>query len=401
VTLVVVGVVVGCLLAYRIRGVLFSVFIAFFLAVGFDPFLQRLEKQGMRRGMAVLVWFLLLVLVLAGFVFIALRPALSQLKELVTQLPDLLDKLQDRNSAIGQFLQQANARDQVQEFLTKVPGYLASSVDTVFGILGAVVGGIFKLFTILALTIYFMLALPRIVDFAEHALAHPERVEVMREALGKVGGYVTGQLTICVCAGISAYLFLSIAGVPYAAVLSITVAVLDAIPQIGAILGAIICTLVALTDSIGLASVTLAFLVAYQQFENYVLSPRVFSRAVNLSPVAVFIAILIGGSLAGAVGAVTALPIAAALKTVFGYVFRDQIGRVHRRRELTRRLGPPDDDNAPAGGARRGRPRAHPSWQPLTPMPAARTAARRRRHWTAGCPCFRSWPRPVVVRSKD
>jgi predicted PurR-regulated permease PerM len=354
VTLAVLGVLVGAWLAYQVRGVLLSVFVGFFLAVGFDPFLRSLEARGMRRGMAVLVWFLILVLLLAGFVFIALRPALVQLKDLVTQLPDLLTKLQDRNSAIGQFLEQANAQEQVESFLTKVPGYLASSVGTVFGILGAVVGGVFKLFTILALTIYFMLALPRIVDFAERALGHPERIDVLREALGKVGGYVTGQLTICILAGITAYIYLSIAGIPYAAVLAITVGVLDAVPQIGATLGAIVCTLVALTESIVLAAVTLAFVLLYQQFENYIVSPRVFSKAVNLSPVAVFIAVLIGASLAGGVGAVTALPVAAALKTVFGYVFRDQLDRVARGRALglPASVTPPlPDEETPPGPA--------------------------------------------------
>jgi predicted PurR-regulated permease PerM len=345
-TLVILGVLLLAYLLYRVRSVALAVFLGFFLAVGFDPFLVRLEKRGLRRGLAVLVFFVLVFLVVGGFAFIALQPLVSQLQELVSSLPDLVDRLSNRNSAIGQFLQESNAEQAAKDALSKVPGYVATSVGTVFGILGAIVGGIFSFFTVFALTAYFMLALPRMRAFAERALNNPDRVQVMSEALGKVGGYVTGQLTICALAGVSSFIVMTVIGVPYAAVLAVAVAVFDAIPQVGATIGAVVCTLVALTDTWLVALLTLVWFLIYQQLENYLIGPRVFSRAVNLSPVAVFIAVLVGASLAGVIGALVALPVTAALKTVFGYTFRDKLASIGRAPTLQ----PLDEDDRPDPG---------------------------------------------------
>lgn len=333
-TAVVLGVLVLAYLLYQVRSVALAVFLGFFLAVGFDPFLARLERRGLRRGLAVLVFFLLVLLLITGFAFLALQPLVTQLRELVESLPDLIDRLSNRNSAIGQFLQESNAEQALRDALSQAPGYLASSVGTVFGILGAVVGGIFSVFTVFALTAYFMLALPRMRAFAERALGQPERVRIMSEALGKVGGYVTGQLTICALAGVTSFIVLTLIGVPYAAVLAVAVGLFDAIPQIGATLGAVVCTLVAMTDSWTVALLTAAFFLVYQQLENYLIGPRVFSRAVNLSPVAVFIAVLVGASLAGVIGALVALPVTAAFKTVFGYTFRERLAGMGRTPSL-------------------------------------------------------------------
>jgi predicted PurR-regulated permease PerM len=256
----------------------------------------------------VLVFLLGAIAAIVLFVVLALRPAIDQAAELVRQIPDLAASLSDRNSRLGKYVDDPEVQEQIKNFAGKIPGFLTQSVGAVFGVLGAILGGLFSAFTILALMIYFMLAMPRMRAFVSRALGDSQRVEVMDDALSKVGGYVTGQLTVSALAGIVAYIFLTIADVPYAAVLAIAVALLDAIPQVGATLGAILCSIVALTESLTLGLVTFGFFLLYQQVENYVIAPRVFARAVELSPVAVFIAVLAGGSLAGFVGALTALP---------------------------------------------------------------------------------------------
>jgi len=173
-----------------------------------------------------------------------------------------------------------------------------------------------------------MLALPRIRRFVYRALGTEERARVAEEALGKVGGYVSGQLIISTSAGVFAFVFLEIIRAPYPALLAIAVGLLDAIPQVGATAAAVLCTVVTLTDSLTKAGIVFGGILLYQQFENYVLSPRIFSKAVELSPVAVFIAVLVGGSLAGFVGALTALPVTAALKTIFRFIFRDRLAEM-------------------------------------------------------------------------
>jgi predicted PurR-regulated permease PerM len=198
-------------------------------------------------------------------------------------------------------------------------------------VLSGVLGAVFTAFTIGAITVYLMLALPRIKAFAGRALADDERVGVFSEALRRIGGYVTGQLGICACAGVAAGIIFVILDMPYAALLALIVAVLDAVPQVGATIGAIIATLVALTVSIGTAVAVVVFFVVYQQIENYVVAPRVFAYAVSLTPITVFLAVLLGGTVGGFVGAVIALPVAASLKVIMQYVFRARLTQIEGR----------------------------------------------------------------------
>ena len=329
-TAVVILVVVLAVVLYSVRRVALIVFIGFFLAIGFEPVLRKMEARGPRRGTAVLVLLLGLLVFLGAFVWLTLRPAVAQLEQLVRNVPWLVADIQDSNSDIGRFLARPEVSTRIESFLEAAPGYVVGSLGTVFGVVGAVVGAVFAVLTVVTLMVYFMLAMPRMLAFARRAVRTPARAGVLEEALGKVGGYVTGQLTVSVTAGVTSYAFFLVTGVPYAAVLAITVAIFDAIPQVGAMLGAAVATIVALTVSVPLAVGTLLFLLVYQQVENYVIAPRLFSRAVNLSPVAVFVAILIGASLAGVVGALVALPTTAALKTVFRYVFRDRLAAIDR-----------------------------------------------------------------------
>jgi predicted PurR-regulated permease PerM len=323
---IVVALVYGAaMLLWNVRNVLLTVFIGLFLAIGFDPVITGLQRVVKRRGLAVAVFFILLLTLLAGFSYLALRPAVSQLQQLAGSIPQWIADARNTNTQVGRFLSRPDVSSRVNDFVATLPARAVGSVGTVFSVIGAILGGTVTTLAILALMIYFMLSMPRMQLFAAAAVGGGERAGVMSEALSKVGGYVIGQLTICACAGIASGTYFLIIGVPYAAVLAIAVAIFDAIPQVGASFGASVSTLVALTQSVPLAIGTLAFFLVYQQLENYLIAPRLFARSVNLSAVAVLIAVLIGGSIAGVVGALVALPLAAALKTVLAYVFRDRL----------------------------------------------------------------------------
>ena len=116
----------------------------------------------------------------------------------------------------------------------------------------------------------------------------------MSDALGRVGGYITGQLAVCLLHGVCSYVVFLIIDLPYAALLAVTVAILDAVPQVGALLGALVALVFAVPLGLVTTVVVVVYFVVYQQVENYVVAPRVFSRAVELSPLAVFVAVLRG-----------------------------------------------------------------------------------------------------------
>jgi predicted PurR-regulated permease PerM len=327
-TATVLAVIAFGLVLQATRSVAASVFLGFFFAAGLEPFVQRLERKGLRRGYAVLVLVLAALAAFAAICWLMIAPAVRQAGELVAAIPELLTDLSQRGTVFGVRLDDPEVQKRLQEGLDKIPALLTASLGTVYGILGGVATAAFGLFTVFALTIYFMLAMPRLRSFAARALGDPERVVVMEQALDRIGGYVTGQLVVSLSAGIFTGVILTVLGVPYSAILGLAVAFLDAIPQVGATIGAVLCTLVALTESVGLAVTTFVVMLAYQQFENFFLAPRVFSRAVDLSPIAVFIAVLVGAGVGGAIGALTALPVTASLKVIFRYLFRERLDRI-------------------------------------------------------------------------
>ncbi len=322
VTLTVCGVLFGCYILYVLRSVAVSVLLGLFFAVGLEPAVAALERRGIRRGFAILLIFGVVLGVVAGFLLLALPPAIAQFAGLVSALPAWFARLATANPRIAELVASFDLGEQLSEFLGRVPDLLTSSLGTVLGVAGAILGGFFSLLTILVLMVYFMLALPGLRVQADRLLGSGERVRLLDEVLGKISGYITGQLAICAIAGSLAFVFLAAIRAPFPALLALVTALTVAIPLVGASIGAVLVTLVVWTDSLGKAVATFVFYLAYQQLENYVIGPRVFARAVNLPPAAVFIAVLCGGSLAGFVGAIVALPAAAAIKSVAQHALR-------------------------------------------------------------------------------
>ncbi|MEV0647292.1 AI-2E family transporter [Phytomonospora sp. NPDC050363] len=355
-------------LAIQAIGVLVLIFLSFLLAAGLEPLVSLLTRRRVRRGLAVAIVCVTLTLAVTGLVFVGLLPAIRQFGELIEAVPDVLtrlgDELSDENSPLGKYLREDEVQEGLKKGMSNLPTVLGTSFGVLFGVISKIGAGLFSVLTVAALTVYFMLALPRIVDGVASLLGNPEWANVMREALGKVGGYVSGQIVICAAAGGCAYVFFLIAGVPYPALLALGVAALDLVPQVGATLGAILGVGMALTVSLPTTIATVVFFSAYQLFENYLLAPRVFATATSLTPLSAFAAALIGGAAAGLVGAVAALPVAAAGQVVVRYVFASRFPK----KLLT---------STPRGGTMS--PCDYPSCRPSPPCWPRRPPASRRK----------------------
>jgi predicted PurR-regulated permease PerM len=131
-----------------------------------------------------------------------------------------------------------------------------------------------------------------------------------------IGGYVTGNLAISLIAGVVSTIALVILDVPYAVALGLLVAILDLIPLAGATIAAIVVTTVAFLHSTTAGIIILIFFIVYQQIENQVLQPVVYGKTVQLSPLAVLIAVLIGAEIAGVIGALAAIPVAGTVQVI-------------------------------------------------------------------------------------
>lgn len=319
VTLTVVAVLAALAAAWAVRNILLLVLVAAVLAVGLDPAVRRLERLRVPRGWAVLLILLATVGFLVLFSMLVLPPVARGIRQLAADIPGYVDRLQHNNGWFRDLTKKYDLSAKLKSLTDRLPSLASASLGKVLGITRSVASVIFNMLTITILTIYFLMALPRGEQSIESLLGgeHRQRnVGIFREALERVGGYVSGNIAISIIAGIISFIFLRVLGVPFAAALAMWVAIADLIPTVGATLGALIAVTVAFFSSIGDGIVCVIFFVLYQQVENYVISPRVMTKAVDLSPAAVIVSVLIGGSLAGFAGALLALPLAAAAKVV-------------------------------------------------------------------------------------
>jgi len=319
VTVVVIAVLALLRAAWAVRNILLLVLVAAVLAIGLDPAVRRLQRLNLPRGWAVFLIMLATVGFVALFSILVIPPVVRGVRQLALDIPGYVDRLQRENTWFRDLARKYDLSTKLRSLTDRLPSLASASLGKILGITRSVASVIFNLLTILILTIYFLMALPRGERTAERLMSGEHRrrnVLIFQEALDRVGGYVSGNLAISVIAGIASFVFLRIVGVPFAAALAMWVAIADLIPTVGATLGALAAVIVAFFSSVGDGIVTIIFFLAYQQVENYVIVPRVMRKAVDLTPAAVIVSVLIGGSLAGFAGALLALPLAAAAKVV-------------------------------------------------------------------------------------
>lgn len=304
---------------YLVRSLLLLIFVAGFLAVGLDPAVRRLEGIGFKRGQAVAAIVLVVIASLVGFFAAVLPPLIRQVAAFATDLPEYVENLAEKNPRLEEFVESRDIGRRLSEATNNIPSSVGGSVGKVVGVAGSVVATLFNAVTVLVLTVYFSLSLSRIHQGTLRLVPKSKRrrvQELVDPILTKIGGYIAGNVAISVIAGIVSFVFLALAGVPFPVALALWVAIADLIPLVGATLGAIPALVVAFFTSVPVGIATLVFFAVYQQVENYVIAPRVMTKAIDLSPAAVLLAALSGAALLGVVGVLMAIPAAAAIKLV-------------------------------------------------------------------------------------
>ncbi|HEU5425661.1 MAG TPA: AI-2E family transporter [Actinocrinis sp.] len=322
------GLAAGALSAYllvrgiaRAGGVITTVLLAAFLAVSLNPIVTMLTRQTrvpMRRAGAVLIVALGVMALVAGFLAVIVPPVATEVTALVHAIPHVLQQIQDRSTYLGRLEAKYHVVSKVQSALS------ARGVGTtaVTGIVGAgkyVLSTLTSTLAVVALTIYFLAGLPNIVAVAYRTVpaSRRDRVRVLGdEILSQVGRYMLGSALNASIAGLATYVWTAAWGIQYPAALGLLVALMDMIPVIGSTIGGAIVTLVALTVSVPVAIATLLFYIGFRLTEDYVLLPKVMRHAVDVPPIVTVVAVLAGGSLLGIIGALVAIPTAAALKLI-------------------------------------------------------------------------------------
>jgi predicted PurR-regulated permease PerM len=299
-----------------VRDVLILIGLALFLAVGLEPAVSWLTTRHLPRPAAVTAVITLTVGLVAGFFALAIPVLVAQGTQFFTQLPGYLRAAHDHNTFLGNL----NDRFHVQHSLEQAFSGAGSLPGLAGGVLGAgvaVVTGVTSLLIVLILTIYIVADLPRIRANAYRLLPasrRPRAIQIGDEIIAKVGTYVLGALLIASIAGAATVIWLLIFGVPYALLLGLFVALLDLLPVLGSTIGGIVVSLVALTVSPPVALATAAFYLAYRFIEDYLLVPRIIGKVLEVPALATILAVLLGVALFGVLGAVIAIPAAAAIQ---------------------------------------------------------------------------------------
>jgi predicted PurR-regulated permease PerM len=320
IVLIVVAVAVCLYLIYRVRKPVSWLLISVFLAVALSGPVNVLHRH-MRRGLAIAVVYLGLLLVPLGLMALMVPPLITEANNFATDVPqysrDVTKFVQD-NKQLRDLNQDYDITQKLQQEAEKLPSRLGGAAKTLRDVGIGLVNSAFALITILVMTAFLLGSGRGWIDRALE-LRSPEQAQRLRRSLDNmaqaVGGYVAGALTIAVIAGVATYIVLTILGVPFRAPLAVIAGLFSLIPLVGATLAAVLIGLVTLfedfpTDTI----VWVIWAIVYQQFENHVIQPQVQKRTVNVHPFLTIMAVLFGSTLLGIMGALVAIPIAASIQ---------------------------------------------------------------------------------------
>jgi predicted PurR-regulated permease PerM len=346
--LLVIGLVLATLLGLRLlaatRDLIVWLLVALFLAMALNPAVEWLQRRWVkRRGAAVAIVFLLALLVIVGIGATFIPTLVREVNDFANAVPGYVHDLTKGKGKLGFLERKYEVVERIRDAISKsgVAGILGLT-GTALSVTKSVVNAIIAAITITFLTLFMLLEGPVWVDRFYAILpegSRPRWRRVGHDIYRAVGGYVTGNLAISVIAGAGATFALLILGVPYAVALGLVVGIFDLIPLAGATIAAIIVSTVGFLHSTTAGVVLIVYFVVYQQIENQIIQPVVYGRTVKLSPLAVLVAVLAGAQLAGIVGALGAIPIAAAVQVLVLDILAQRGSRI---------VSPPENYDAPA-----------------------------------------------------
>jgi len=311
----IVGTLFGIWVLLQVWEIFLLVFLAFLLAVAMHPLVARMEQNGAPRPVGAGIVFLGLIGLIAGFFFVILPPLVNQGTSFVNNFPDYLNQFE---RVIAQYPDLNRRFQEFQENSADAEGF-TPPWGQVLSVGSGIVTRIANFFFVLVLTFYLLLEGERSYKFLARYFTPRLRYRMRRafpEITRVVSGYVVGQLINSISFGLFAFATLLIMGVPEPLLLAVLAAVLDAVPIAGVPIATVPAVVLAATVSWQTALIVLVAYVAYQQFENYVMVPRVFGNTLSVSALSILVGVLVGGQLLGVLGIILSLPITAAIPVI-------------------------------------------------------------------------------------
>jgi predicted PurR-regulated permease PerM len=322
IALFVLGVAAVLWLAVRLSTVIFMVFVSVFVTVAFEPPVHFLAKRGWKRGAATGVVFGAALLLAVLFIWALVPLFAEQVERLIDSIPGIVESfLLFLRDSFGFEISEIDAREIGRNLLSSIQDFGGALAGGVLGIASTVFGFLIFATTVALFSFYMIAELPKLQRTVLSFMPEAQQRRALRiwdVAVEKMGGYIYSRLILAVVSATITYLFLTALGVPFAISLGIWVGTLSQfIPVVGTYLASILPALVALTfNDLGTAIWVIVFFLAYQQVENYLISPRITERTMEIHPAISVAAIIIGGTLMGGIGVILALPMAGIIEAI-------------------------------------------------------------------------------------
>jgi predicted PurR-regulated permease PerM len=317
----------------QISSVIVRLILAVILAAGMKPLVDRLTARELRRqgiwtpprGLVVLVVYVSMIVLVSVAGGMILQVVIVEIQNLVNGVPVYAPRIVSRVDDLLELI--PGGRAMVADF--DIAGQLSGLVSRVFGVFSQALvvfqyvlglfSGLLDVLMILLLALYLTTDGPSIGRYLRTFLPpdrHEQATRITSRIFQRLGGWVSGQILLCLIIGFISWIGLTLIGVPYAAVLALIAGIMEAVPNIGPIIAAVPAVLIAALYSPWQALLVAILYLAIQQLENYIIVPRVMSKAVELHPLAVLLALMVGGELMGVLGAVLAVPVTAAISVI-------------------------------------------------------------------------------------
>ena len=323
--LVAAAVIGAIYLLYLVRDVVTLIIVAAVFALAIAPAVDWLDRNHVPRGLAILLVYLAIAGSIFGIGLLVVPPLVEGVDDLASDLPGYVTDLRE-NETIAEFDDSYDITDELTQQARELPDRLGDAAGTLRDVTVGVFASFVQLFAILVIAFFMLIDGNRALRFgyAQLPRERARRIEsVANEVSTAISGYVFGNFVISVLAGTVTYITLSLLDVPFALPLAILFAFFDLIPLVGATIGGILVGIVVAFTNFPVALIVWGIvLVVYQQFENHIVQPVVYGRAVALHPLYVIVAILIGASLLGILGALIAIPAAAAVQAAVRDIWR-------------------------------------------------------------------------------
>ncbi len=287
--------------------------LALFIAIGLEPAVAWLVRHRLPRSASVTVVSVGVLGVILGFLAAVIPPLVAQGTAFVSRAPAYLQALQDRHSIIGKLDERLHLQQTLDHTLN---GGTSGIVNGLLGAGAIVFSALVSTVAVIVLTVYFLASFPQLRSTLYRLVPNSRRqraVLIGDRIFAQVGSYVLGNVIVSLVAGFLTFVWLLVFGVPYPLLLAIMVALLDLVPVIGSTIGGAVVCLVALTVSVPVALATAGFFVVYRLLEDYLLFPKIIGRVVDVPAVVTVVAVLLGGVIYGIIGALVAIPVAAAI----------------------------------------------------------------------------------------